>query len=137
MAEVQNLCLVCGYEMDDPPRDYNVCPSCGTEYGVSDVNASYDDLRKAWLRTGPVWWSKTDEQPDNWSPSRQLANLGPTVPAVVSTGLTSTVCGGFTSHPLLSSGTTDPQAVPTDYFDWAEGAWGSPSEDKQLALVPQ
>lgn len=87
MADVQNLCLVCGHEMDDPPRDYNVCPSCGTEYGVNDVNASYDELRQAWLETGPVWWSKTDNQPDNWSPSRQLANLGPTIPAVTSTGL--------------------------------------------------
>ena len=136
MPEVQNLCLVCGYEMDDPPRDYNVCPSCGTEYGVNDINASYDELRQAWLKTGPAWWSKTDKQPDNWSPSRQLANLAPTIPAVISTGITLTISGGPPSRPLLTSGTSDYQVVPSqDYFDWAGEVWGSPSEDKQPALV--
>jgi hypothetical protein len=120
--------------MDDPPRDYNICPSCGTEYGVNDVNSSYEELRKAWLKTGPTWWSKTDPKPDNWSPSRQLANLGATVPAVTSTGVTLTI-NTFQLHPLLASGSDDFQVVPTrDYFDWAARAWGSPSEDKQLAL---
>lgn len=69
----RNLCLVCGYGMDDPPRDYNICPSCGTEYGVNDVNSTYSELRKAWLKTGPTWWSTTDPRPEGWSPSRQLA----------------------------------------------------------------
>lgn len=134
MADAQSLCLVCGYEMEDPPRDYNVCPSCGTEYGVNDVNASYAELRQAWFKTGPVWWSKTDKQPENWSPSRQLANLRAIIPAVVSTGLTLTISGP-TSHPLLTSGSDDYQVVPMqDYFDWGR-VWGSPSEDKQPALV--
>jgi len=131
---VQNLCLVCGYEMDDPPRDYNVCPSCGTEYGVNDANASYEELRTAWLKTGPVWWSKTDPQPDNWSPSRQLANLGAVLPSVISTGNKTTLTF-FKVHPLLTSG-SDVQMVAQDYFNWA-GVWGSPSEDKQLALESQ
>src|SRR6266446_4815425 len=50
---IETTCPVCGYEMDDPPRDYNICPSCGTEFGLHDVNASISELRAAWLQTGP------------------------------------------------------------------------------------
>lgn len=69
------LCPVCGYQMQDPPRDYNICPSCGTEFGHHDVNASISDLRSAWLRTGPKWWSTVTPAPENWRPFEQLANL--------------------------------------------------------------
>src|SRR5882672_7518879 len=105
----QNLCLVCGYGMDDPPRDYNVCPSCGTEYGVNDVNASYEELRKAWIRTGPKWWSKTDPEPENWSPSFQLASLGP-IFAEVYTTTTSSPQVLSAAHVLMSG--TDNQVSP-------------------------
>ena len=136
LKNAQNLCLVCGYEMDDPPRDYNICPSCGTEYGVNDVNASYDQLRRAWIATGPAWWSKTDPQPENWSPSRQLANLGATLPSVhpISTGAAFTI--SFTTiHPLLVSGSDFPP-VPTQDLFGAGRVWERPpSEDKQPALV--
>lgn len=70
-----NLCPVCGYEMQDPPRDYNICPSCGTEFGHHDVNASIPDLRSAWLRTGPKWWSTATPERENWNPFEQLAHL--------------------------------------------------------------
>ena len=72
---VENLCPVCGFEMDDPPKDYNICPSCGTEFGVHDHNASIVELRTAWIRSGPKWWSKTDPKPENWNPFTQLATL--------------------------------------------------------------
>jgi len=71
----ENLCPVCGCKMQDPPRDYNICPSCGTEFGLHDVNASTSDLRSAWLRTGPKWWSTVTPEPENWNPVEQLANL--------------------------------------------------------------
>ena len=71
----EKLCPVCGYGMEDPPKDYNICPSCGTEFGHHDVNASISDLRSAWLRTGPKWWSTATPAPDNWRPFEQLANL--------------------------------------------------------------
>ncbi|MFZ0819872.1 MAG: hypothetical protein WAM91_07370 [Candidatus Acidiferrales bacterium] len=61
--------------MDDPARDYNICPSCGTEFGVSDVNATVDNLRANWLRSGPSWWSPTDPQPQNWNPLKQIGRL--------------------------------------------------------------
>jgi hypothetical protein len=135
-SDVQNLCLVCGYEMDDPPRDYNVCPSCGTEYGVNDVNASYEQLRQAWIATGPAWWSKTDPQPENWSPSRQLANLGAAIPSlsIQSTGTMFTLAFS-TIHPsLLRTGSDFPPVPKADPFG-ASRVWGQPSEDRRPSLV--
>ncbi len=72
---VENLCPICGYEMEEPPRNYNICPSCGTEFGVHDRNASVIELRTAWIRSGPRWWSKTDPEPLNWNPFAQLSTL--------------------------------------------------------------
>jgi len=130
----KNLCLVCGYEMEDPPRDYNICPSCGTEYGVSNVNASIEQLRQAWLKTGPAWWSKTDPQPEDWNPSAQLANLGATIPSVSITAATLTL-NATTFYPLLASGATLGPVFRQDRFDWAGLVWArKPSEDKQPSL---
>jgi len=70
-----NLCPVCGYEMEDPSTDYNICPSCGIEFGLHDVNASHEELRAAWIKTGPKWWSTTDPQPADWNPFQTLARL--------------------------------------------------------------
>ena len=71
-AAVDTLCTVCGYDMDYPPEDYNICPSCGTEFGLNDVNSTVPDLREAWIETGPVWWSRTDHQPIGWDAEKQL-----------------------------------------------------------------
>lgn len=46
------LCPVCGYGMEDPPSDFNICPCCGTEFGYHDANTSTNTLRAAWLRGG-------------------------------------------------------------------------------------
>ena len=74
---IENMCPVCGYEMEDPPRDYNICPSCGTEFGLHDVYASLQDLRAAWLQAGPKWWSPTDPVPQDWKPWDQVARVLP------------------------------------------------------------
>lgn len=71
----KNLCPVCGYEMAEPPRDYNTCPSCGTEFGLHDQNATIEQLREAWLGTGPKWWGAVNQQPEDWNPMRQLAKM--------------------------------------------------------------
>lgn len=68
-------CSVCGYEMEEGPRDYNICPSCGTEFGLHDVNSTIEDLRQVWLASGPRWYSSVDPQPENWNPIVQLARL--------------------------------------------------------------
>ena len=62
--------------MEDPPRDYNICPSCGTEFGLHDVNASIEELRIAWLQRGPKWWSPVDCEPVDWDPLKQLQDAG-------------------------------------------------------------
>jgi hypothetical protein len=98
---IENLCPVCGYEMEAPPKDYRICPSCGTEFGVHDANASVADLRDAWLRSGPKWWSKTDAQPHGWDPLGQMEEAGIVVkrppsnePSSVSTSSSNTAVGG-------------------------------------------
>lgn len=68
-------CPVCGYEMDEGPRDYNICPSCGTEFGLHDVNSTIHDLRQAWIGRGKDWHSTVVPRPDRWDPSLQLQKL--------------------------------------------------------------
>jgi A2L zinc ribbon protein len=73
---IEKMCPVCGYEMEAPPKDYRICPSCGTEFGVHDVNATVAELREAWMKSGPRWWSKVDPLPANWDPITQMKNAG-------------------------------------------------------------
>ncbi len=62
-------CPVCSFPMDDPASDWNICPSCGTEFGLHDVNSSVDALRKYWLDNGAKWWAKFEPKPDWWNPT--------------------------------------------------------------------
>ena len=102
----QNMCPVCGYGMEEPPEQYNICASCGTEFGVHDVNASIEELRVAWLRTGPNWFSSVDPEPQDWKPFLQITGVmlaqGP-FPA------TSVLSYGFSS--LASSSVSKPCSV--------------------------
>jgi hypothetical protein len=66
-------CPICWYMNSQPCENYNMCPSCGTEFGVNDQNATIDELRTSWIKTGPKWWSKSDPEPMNWNPWLQLA----------------------------------------------------------------
>jgi hypothetical protein len=61
--------------MEEPAQDFNICPSCGTEFGLHDRNVSVDQLREQWLNAGPKWWSTTDPQPEGWNPIMQLAQI--------------------------------------------------------------
>jgi hypothetical protein len=73
-----NMCPICGYYMEEPPDDYNICPSCGTEFGLHDVNNSITELQAAWLGVGPngpVWWSQFDPPPANWNPLKQFERI--------------------------------------------------------------
>jgi hypothetical protein len=47
-AAVEQRCPVCDSVMDCAPENYNICATCGTEFGVNDVNAGIESLRKAW-----------------------------------------------------------------------------------------
>jgi len=72
-------CPVCGYDgFDHLPQQYDICPSCLLEFGVSDVDWTHDELRQDWIEHGAKWaWGSQDiPRPANWSACRQLLNLG-------------------------------------------------------------
>ena len=72
-------CLVCGYnQMPHPPKDYNICPCCGTEYGLDDAFDSYELLRDKWLEKGAPWMSQSSpyNQPQQWNAWDQLDLAG-------------------------------------------------------------
>jgi transposase-like protein len=76
-------CPVCGYpDLSEPSRvngagSYEICPSCGFQFGVSDDNTgiSYDDWRESWVDQGMPWNSKGISPPRNWNPARQRAHV--------------------------------------------------------------
>ena len=79
-----HACLVCGYpKLKEAPRDeesasYEICPSCGFQFGVSDDDRhyTYQWWRQEWLEKGMPWCSRGRAEPDGWDPRRQLENLG-------------------------------------------------------------
>ncbi len=65
-------CPVCFYDrLSYPPRDYHICPCCGTEFDNDDAEYSYAELRDKWIADGADWFF--GKPPDNWSPWAQLA----------------------------------------------------------------
>jgi len=76
-------CPVCGFgQLLEPPYDksggasFEICPSCGTEFGYDDATKSHAELRKAWLAAGSPWWSRVNPPPPNWDPAEQLRRAG-------------------------------------------------------------
>ena len=68
-------CPVCGYpSLPNPPIDmsYEICPSCGTEFGYTDFQRSHEKLMLAWLRTGPQWFAAWIPAPPLWNGRIQL-----------------------------------------------------------------
>lgn len=78
-------CPVCGYPgLEEPPRSssgggsYEICPSCGFEFGVTDddLGFSYDEWRERWIAAGMPWDSAGIEPPPaGWDPKKQLEEL--------------------------------------------------------------
>lgn len=71
----RHLCPVCGYRLQFPPSDYNICSCCGTEFGYDDGCLSHEELRAEWLRAGVAWWSPVESAPEGWDPYTQVSNL--------------------------------------------------------------
>jgi len=68
-----HICPVCGYDrLTEPPLNFSICPSCGTEFEYDDAFSTHAQLRAAWLRGGAKWWSPVDPQPPNWDPYSQV-----------------------------------------------------------------
>jgi hypothetical protein len=70
-------CPVCGYtKLIAPPKDYMICPSCGTEFGNDDFEFSHEELRQEWIAAGAPWFSRRTAPPSNWNPFAQLVHAG-------------------------------------------------------------
>ena len=73
-----HICPVCGYnKLEFPPKDFTICPSCGTEFGYQDAAVSHSVLRQKWIAKGMLWHSRVIARPLFWDANQQLlhANL--------------------------------------------------------------
>jgi hypothetical protein len=120
-------CPVCGYNnLPDPPADYEICPSCGTEFGYDDFTFSYENLRRKWLAAGAKWHSRRVSPPANWKPYQQLLDAGKGYekvapdgePTIVDLGATQrTISEGVTVHDrLIAIGTTDAEILKRIHY---------------------
>jgi hypothetical protein len=79
------ICPVCGFpELQESPRSnsgggsYEICPSCGFEFGVTDDDEgfTYRAWREKWVNQGMRWWAQSiRDAPTNWNPVEQLKNI--------------------------------------------------------------
>jgi hypothetical protein len=68
-------CPVCFFDrMPYPPRRYNICPCCGTEFDNDDVDHTFAELRYRWIENGAGWFF--GQPPHGWSAAAQLAKAG-------------------------------------------------------------
>lgn len=77
-------CPVCGFsKLHEPPRSpsgggsYEICPSCGFQFGVDDDDRgiTYLQWRKAWMDAGMNWSSKGQCKPQDWDAETQLKEV--------------------------------------------------------------
>jgi uncharacterized membrane protein YgcG len=73
-------CPVCGFpELTEPPRtpdsgaSYEICPSCGFQFGYDDESEGIDYVtwRRRWISEGMPWRSH-NPAPAGWDPAAQL-----------------------------------------------------------------
>ena len=80
-----HTCPACGYpDLDEPPRtgsgggSYEICDSCGFEYGVTDDDEgfTYAQWRRRWIAKGMPWEADgIAPRPVGWDPKAQVASL--------------------------------------------------------------
>lgn len=83
-------CPVCGYRgLPEPPSNFSICPSCGTEFELDDAKMSHAQLRHAWISSGAHWFSRVRPHPNDWNPWFQLITSGyeADVPFTISIGM--------------------------------------------------
>jgi hypothetical protein len=99
------LCPICGYDrLEAPPIDFQICPSCGVEFGNDDFEVSHLELRSRWWAKGCPWFSRFVLQPPNWDPLAQLRNLGKLTPGSLSTTVSTTVATDNSANYVPSKG---------------------------------
>lgn len=65
------ICPVCFFDaMPYPPKDYDICPCCATEFGNDDADHTHEELRRIWVANGAQWFY--ERPPANWNPWLQL-----------------------------------------------------------------
>ena len=78
---MKHHCPVCNFpDLTEPPRSksgggsFEICPSCGFQFGVSDDDAgiTYDQWRERWIKDGAKWSSR-QRLPTGWDAAAQLA----------------------------------------------------------------
>lgn len=82
------MCPVCGYpDLTEPPRSdrtgggsYEICPSCGFEFGVTDDDGgyTYETWRTRWVAHGMRWHDAetgVSSAPEGWDPVAQLRGV--------------------------------------------------------------
>ena len=70
-------CPVCGFsQMPLPPREYHICPCCGTEFGYDDFSRTHLELRNEWLSQEAVWFDPSTPPAWDWNPFRQVIEAG-------------------------------------------------------------
>ena len=82
-GDLRSFCPVCGYpDLTEPAYDqhgcasFDICPSCGTEFGYDDAGRTHADLRERWVNTGAKWSSSTAKPPAGWDPVAQIRLAG-------------------------------------------------------------
>jgi len=80
---VAHTCPVCGFGgLTSPAYDnahcasFEICPSCGTEFGYHDASKSHAQLRRAWIAAGACWSSRAVAPPVDWNGIVQLKAAG-------------------------------------------------------------
>lgn len=82
-GEFTYACPVCGYAgLTEPPYDrfgcasFDICACCGTEFGYDDSATSHEELRRAWIDAGALWYSKASQPPSDWNAEAQMQAAG-------------------------------------------------------------
>lgn len=77
-------CTVCGYPgLEEPPRSpggggsYEICPSCGFQFGVDDDDKgiTHEEWRARWAGKGLPWSSRGIPKPKGWDAMAQLTTV--------------------------------------------------------------
>jgi hypothetical protein len=77
LTVLKYVCPVCGFLLDYPADNFNICPSCGVEFGLDDIEYKVEELQVLWFKRGLTWTSAVIPKPTDYNPFQQLLNLKP------------------------------------------------------------
>jgi hypothetical protein len=110
-VQVGYTCPVCANILSVPPRDFHICPCCGTEFGNDDVEWTHAQLRAAWMEDGFKWWSTSTPAPADWNGVTQVLMLIPLLGSADAGEITGQENDLFRVETDVSSGSSD-NALP-------------------------